>query len=820
MSFPHTQERHGFDLSVSDCVSAMQTGRLIAALYLLLAAAAVAECATFEAASASYEAGRWDDALQAFDDVAKTGVSADERTAARFYAAQCRLQLDDYATASQQLEGLLAELGPDAATPALIFRAGEAARLQGESTLARQRLGDFVRRHADHAYAPFAWKYLGELAVEADEWPAAAAYFRRCLDDPFAERVEAPARLALANALVQLGQPDAAIHAVTPLAENASHPLAAAALLALGEAQYKSGDYQAALESLQRLFENYPTAEETPAARIAAGWALWNLHRADEVAVVLAPLADDGPLAHELAVLRGITAYAEGKYAKAYRLLSAQAHLAVDGGCCQFYAGESARRSGQLARACACFEDVVADDHDGPWADDALWSLSQIAAAEGDAVESARRLSQLVAKYPDSSYAKLDRHLAATRSTSALHQAVAFARDGRHDAALAALATLSDDDEADPALRGEAWWQAGSLFKTLQQFDDAEMRFRRLVDELPDHARASTAQLALAMLAAERGDRAAASTQFHQIHNKFPDSIESMEAAYWLAANAADERRSDDARRWAGRLLEEVLQWDGESGDVERVRKLQLFGRFLLARTDLGAKQWEAAEARLEALLAEPDARDLALPAEFWLAECRYRLGNFAAARAQFESLARRTANSGAAWAGMPRLRIAQIDGRRQRWLDVLETLEQLKREHPAFGLQGEVEYLRGRALAGRGQMREARDAYRSVLGDSQSRGSETSAMAQWMIGETYFHQGDFSQARTAYQEVIDDHRHAKWRCQAALQIGKCWELDAEWDKALQVYESALTFEMKDPESSKQLASRLRWVQEQSGSLR
>ena len=525
-------------------------------------------------------------------------------------------------------------------------------------------------------------------------------------------------------------------------------------------------------------------------------------------------------MAHELAVLRGMTAYAEGKYAKAHRLLSEQAVHADDGGCCQFYAGESARCSGQLARARTCFRNVLANDAAGPWADDALWSLSQVAATQGDDVEAQRRLSQLVSEYPASSYAKLDHHLAASHTSAKLHQAFALKRDGRHDAALAALTTLGADQQTDPDLRGEAWWQAGTLFKSLRQYDAAHAQLRRLVSELPKHARASQARLALAMLAADRGDRAVASAQFRQIHSKFPDSIESLEAAYWLAANAADENYTDDARRWAETLLENVLHWDGKSGDVERVRKLQLYGRFLLARIDLDAKQWEAAEARLEALQAEPDACGLALPAEFWMAECRYRLGDLAVARERFESLARRTANSGEAWAGMPRLRLAQIDARRQRWLDVLETLKQLEQEHPAFGLQGEVHYLRGRALAGRGQMRDARASYREVLSDAESQGSETAAMAQWMIGETYFHQGDYSRARAAYQKVIDEHDHPKWRGRAALQLGKCWELDAQWDEALKVYETALEFETNDDESSAELASRLRWVREQTELLR
>ena len=206
----------------------MQTGRRIAALLLFLAAANAAAAATFETASDLYEADRFHEALQAFEEVARGGDGHEQRTTARFYAAQCRIQLGDYATADRELEQLLAELGPDAATPALLFRAGEAARMQGDSKRARTRLRDFVSLHATHPYAPYAWKYLGELAAEAEEWPAASAYFSQCINSPHAEGTAAAARLELAHALNQLGQPEAAADAVAPLADNSSHPLAPA----------------------------------------------------------------------------------------------------------------------------------------------------------------------------------------------------------------------------------------------------------------------------------------------------------------------------------------------------------------------------------------------------------------------------------------------------------------------------------------------------------------------------------------------------------------------------------------------------------------
>ena len=88
------------------------------------------------------------------------------------------------------------------------------------------------------------------------------------------------------------------------------------------------------------------------------------------------------------------------------------------------------------------------------------------------------------------------------------------------------------------------------------------------------------------------------------------------------------------------------------------------------------------------------------------------------------------------------------------------------------------------------------------------------------MIGETYFHQNNLEKARRAYRRVIDEHSHPAWQARAALQIGKCWELEARWDDARQVYAAALTptddsQSPPDEKLAQQLAARLAWIDQQ-----
>ena len=112
-------------------------------------------------------------------------------------------------------------------------------------------------------------------------------------------------------------------------------------------------------------------------------------------------------------------------------------------------------------------------------------------------------------------------------------------------------------------------------------------------------------------------------------------------------------------------------------------------------------------------------------------------------------------------------LRRAQLAARRQQWTKCLNFVEELNQRHPDFELAYEADYLRGRALAGRGQMSAARESYQRVLNNPNAQQTETAAMAQWMIGETYFHQYDLPRAREVYLKVIEQHPKPEWQARA-----------------------------------------------------
>jgi len=197
------------------------------------------------------------------------------------------------------------------------------------------------------------------------------------------------------------------------------------------------------------------------------------------------------------------------------------------------------------------------------------------------------------------------------------------------------------------------------------------------------------------------------------------------------------------------------------------------------------------------------DVGSAGLQARFWLAEARLRLGQHNEAEQVLLELEPRVRNLGQAWTLMVPLRLAQLAAAKQRWSEVLERTQQIQNDAD-FTLRGEVHFLRGVALAGRGKMSDARRAYRRVLESKETSLLETAARAQWMIGESFFHQRDLQRARAAYLQVIDNHN---WP-----QAGKCWELEGHWQEAHTLYETALR-RWPGAQPQPQLRARLKWAE-------
>ena len=198
--------------------------------------------------------------------------------------------------------------------------------------------------------------------------------------------------------------------------------------------------------------------------------------------------------------------------------------------------------------------------------------------------------------------------------------------------------------------------------------------------------------------------------------------------------------------------------------------------------------------------------------ARYWIAEAYYRLGDLDQAEAQLALLEPKTDELDATWVGMVPLRQAQILARREQWNEATTVAATIGLRFPDFQQQHEVDLLLGRCHAAKGQFTAAREAYQRVIASPTGANSETAAIAQWMIGESYFHQKRFQNALEAYREGELNYPFDRWKAACLIQAGKCYEATGRRESAIKAY-SRLLRDLADSPFHAEASQRLQALQ-------
>jgi len=344
------------------------------------------------------------------------------------------------------------------------------------------------------------------------------------------------------------------------------------------------------------------------------------------------------------------------------------------------------------------------------------------------------------------------------------------------EAALAIYRNLTQRP-VDHARKAEAWLAAASVCQRLERYDEAAALLDSYLAQYPDHEKRPAALYRRGWVARQSGDAKGAEQAFAALHDEHRDSSYWSDATYRLTELAFQE--GDVERAIA---LADELVGAGKNDEVA-LHALYLKGQALAVQG-----KWADVRETLTKLLARKPDEALREMATYWLAEADYRLGDFEAADQRLEELAVATAESEESWVAMIALRRAQIRAHRKEWDAALEVAQQIEPRFPQFAQQYEADYVIGRCLAMQAQFEQAREAYRRVTASAQGSATETAAMAQWMIGETYFHQKDFRTAIREYLRLEVLYDYPQWQSAALLQAGKCYEQLEDFGEARALY--------------------------------
>lgn len=213
---------------------------------------------------------------------------------------------------------------------------------------------------------------------------------------------------------------------------------------------------------------------------------------------------------------------------------------------------------------------------------------------------------------------------------------------------------------------------------------------------------------------------------------------------------------------------------------------------YLRAMTAAAEQDWGGVAEWSQRLIDLYPEHRLRWMTQYWRGEADFRQRQYTGAVARLSEILPRTTNQADSWVAMTHLRLAQSLGHLDRWREAFEVAESAQARFTNFAQAFEFHYLIGRSQATEGRFVAARAAYQQVLDSAAAAQSETAAMAQWMIGETYMHQEQYALAAEAYHRVETLHRFRQWQAAALLQAGKCYEQLRRPSDAIGVYRQLL----------------------------
>jgi TolA-binding protein len=351
--------------------------------------------------------------------------------------------------------------------------------------------------------------------------------------------------------------------------------------------------------------------------------------------------------------------------------------------------------------------------------------------------------------------------------TTAKQQAVAALETALRD-----LERLSGDDEATGSGRSRDDWKAVYLYELawleqeLGQSQRAEERFAAIQLGHPTSRYWADATFRLAQSHFRQGRLTQAAELLEQIvqaDHTADDPVSDVPASGGVPARTVSQSRA-------------VGEGSGGNTAAPVAAEILCQTLYLRAMVSASEKDWPAVATLSERLVTEFPAHRLRWLAQYWWGEACFRLQRFPQAIELLTAILPRTDAQADSWVAMSHLRLAQSYGHLDRWREALHVAEPARRRFTDFAQLYELDYLIGRALATEGQFPQSRVAYQQVIDSPTGRATETAAMAQWMIGETYFHQEQFALAAEAYHRTETLYPFPQWQAAALYQAGQCYE--------------------------------------------
>lgn len=728
--------------------------------------------AALELATIKLEHDQGEAALKTLDEAIKRFPKSPVALALQFRSAEALRKLNRLVEAQARFLRAV-EVDPnDPWADDALNRAAQCALERDDPATARRLAGTFATRFPNSPLKNEV-RLIDARAASSEGKPKEAVAILESLLKPDDRSANAPsqplppslsqaARYELALAYRALGQKARSETILSGLVKATNDPIAADAQFLLGQGHVEAGRYAEAVAALKQYLTAKPQGDVADFALAQLAEAQLGLARPDDALKTLNSLAERFPKSKALAPSR---------------LRLAEAELAA----------HHAEQAATLFRLVA----------DGTIASSlrirALTGLGTALAEQGKAAEAALAFDSLLKLAPDDRLAP----------EIALSHARALEASNQTPAALEAYTSIlkrfPNSDQAPRAglslarslTKAGRYPEAGRVFENLI----AEQSARKLLERSGASVDSVLAEWGWALVDAD--EAAEADQVFTRLLKEFPNSPHAADARFNLAESANLSRNHAEVVRLLAPLAAEKPNDKTASlkaTPAASSRQLMPAVLYRLGRTRVELQDWPAALATLDRLLTEFPNNPYRREASYLRAESALRAGDFVAAESGFAALLREPPSPTDPKGMTASVRLKQIECwvALKRWKQAMEGVQSVRAalaaDDPSIA---QLDFARGQALFGLGQLEQARTAFQSVA-DAKG-GGDLAARAQYLRGETYFHQDRFHDALREFLKVDILHNAPHWQAVALLEAGKVYERLDQWTDAAETYERLCT---------------------------
>jgi TolA-binding protein len=707
---------------------------------------------------------------------------------ANYWRAEALRRLKRWDEAESILRVAVVDASQHRLADALQFSLAETLRAVGKSGEAAERYRQIVEHWPDSKWVDDSQQILVQLAADSEDPETArrmaTEFLEQHADSPLRRQVQQ----ALARAHLKAGRYGDATAILVELTQP-REPTGDGNPLRPGSQSYaeRANKYylalaylgnEKALDALRTLDDVRPAAAEgdlLAGVMVTRASALIALERFDEAVSPLRAYLDDNPQGSERLECRAKLIVALAETEQFDDAASEHQQFREDGAAHELYL-PTTEFLAAAALANGKFD----------LAEELLRQLSAAGTPESYRVSALTRLGQLQVERgnPDSAAATLARLIEIAPSdvvaAAALSRGRALRQSDRNSEALEAYQLAIDQNPVSSEV-ATLIFEMAQINSDLQRHLRVQELLERLLSGHPEFAQRDAAIYLLAWTVTDLGQPDAGLRRFDELAREHRGSEFRADAVFRLAKAAVGAGELAKAESHLQDLLGTGV------GLPIRPHALYLQGQVAAL-----AERWPDVASPLLDLVEEYPCSPLRVSAEYWIAESHFRQQQFGQAEELLSQLATHVDIARQDWAPMIPLRRSQIHLQNEEWQAAHELAEQMRLQYPDFERLYEADYLLGRCLAAQARFTDSRQAYQRVVDSSTGHLTETAAMAQWMIGESHFHQKNFQQAIKAYHRVESLYAFPRWQAAALLQAGKCHELSQNWKQAIQLYHQLL----------------------------